>query len=72
MRSNKVLPFRILEFGTDGTFPVFLPGLRPDTSRTVDGRGRLSLHGHRGREEQQVPPLRRRVRSGFGRNDRGF
>jgi hypothetical protein len=34
-------------------------------------RPSLREHGWR-RNEKQVPPLRRRVRSGSGRNDKGF
>jgi hypothetical protein len=38
-----------------------------------DGRMRPSLRGHREPPgKRKVPPLRRRVRSGFGRNDREF
>jgi hypothetical protein len=35
----------------------------------VDGRMRPSLRGHRGKRKQ-VPPLRRRMRYGSGRNDK--
>jgi len=64
----------------DGTFPILWPRMRPDTSGPLDGRGRPFLHVFPDGcphictywVRQQVPPLRRRVRFGFGRNDNPF
>src|SRR5579863_4927094 len=46
------------------------PGLRPDTSGPLDSRGGCPYMSTVLTVEQQVPPLRRRVRSGSGRNDK--
>ena len=47
--------------------------LRGHTSRPSDGRIRLSRRELVLAEmEKQIPPLRRRIRSGSGRNDRAF
>jgi hypothetical protein len=53
--------------------PIFdagSPGLRPDTSGPLDSRGGCPYMSTVLTMEQQVPPLRRRVRSGSGRNDK--
>ena len=58
---------RFLQPGDDVRVEAHADGRHPD--RPADGRMRPSLREHRGKRKQ-IPPLRRRMRSGSGRNER--